>query len=161
MKIEVRVNGRAYARDVAEHLTLLRFLREELGLTGTKEGCGMGECGACTVFMDGRAVNSCLVLAVEADGRSIETVEGEAGADGLSAVQKAFDANHAVQCGYCTSGMLMSVRELLKETPKPTEAEVKEAIEGNFCRCTGYAQIVEAVMDATGQSPKKGGLQHA
>jgi carbon-monoxide dehydrogenase small subunit len=160
MRIEVTVNGKPYVRDVAENRTLLHFLREELGLTGSKEGCGMGECGACTVFLNGKAVNSCCVLAVEADGAFVDTIEGEAGPDGLSEIQKAFDRNQAVQCGFCTPGMVMSVRELLKANPTPSAQEIKEALEGNFCRCTGYEQIVEAVLDLTGQGEKKGGLGH-
>ena len=161
-KIKLVVNGRSYTREVAEHHTLLRFLREDLGLTGTKEGCGMGECGACTIIMNGRAVNSCMVLAVEAEGATIETVEGEAPNTGLSDIQAAFERNHAVQCGFCTPGMVMSVKELVRENPKPTDEEIKEAIEGNFCRCTGYTQIIEAVRDLTGRDPTagEGGLKH-
>jgi carbon-monoxide dehydrogenase small subunit len=163
MRINVNVNGRSYERDIEGHETLLRFLREDLGLTGTKEGCGAGECGACTVFMDGRTVNSCMVLAAEADGCLIETIEGEAKEGKLSAIQEAFDRNHAVQCGYCTGGMVMSVRELLHRNPKPTIDEIKEGIEGNFCRCTGYQQIIEAVLDASGQlgPANKGELKYA
>ena len=163
MRITVNVNGRSYERDIEGHETLLRFLREDLGLTGTKEGCGAGECGACTVFMDGRTVNSCMVLAAEADGCLIETIEGEAKEGKLSAIQEAFDRNHAVQCGYCTGGMVMSVRELLHRNPKPTIDEIKEGIEGNFCRCTGYQQIIEAVLDASGQlgPANKGELKYA
>ena len=163
MRITVRVNGRSYERDIEGHETLLRFLREDLGLTGTKEGCGAGECGACTVFMNGRTVNSCMVLAAEADGCIVETIEGEARDGKLSAIQEAFDRNHAVQCGYCTGGMVMSVRELLHRNPKPSIDEIKEGIEGNFCRCTGYQQIIEAVLDASGQlSPaNKGELKYA
>jgi len=160
MRITLTVNGVSYTRDAAENKTLLHFLREDLGLTGTKEGCGMGECGACTIFLNGKTVNSCCVLAVEADGAEIETIEGEAGADGLSEIQKAFDRNHAVQCGFCTPGMILSVKELLKSNPKPSSDEIKEALEGNFCRCTGYEQIVEAVLDATGQGRKEGRLKH-
>lgn len=160
MRIEVTVNGKSYVRDVAENRTLLHFLREELGLTGAKEGCGMGECGACTVFLNGKAVNSCCVLAVEADGAVVDTIEGEASPDGLSEIQKAFDRNQAVQCGFCTPGMVMSVRELLKANPTPSAQEIKEALEGNFCRCTGYEQIVEAVLDLTGQGEKRGRLGH-
>jgi carbon-monoxide dehydrogenase small subunit len=151
MRIRVVVNGGAYERDVEEHRTLLRFLREDLGLTGTKEGCGAGECGACTVFLNGKTVNSCMVLAVEADGAEVETIEGEAEGGKLSAIQAAFDKHHAVQCGYCTGGMVMSVRELLRKNPKPSVAQIKEGIEGNFCRCTGYQQIIEAVLDVSGQ----------
>lgn len=160
MRIRLSVNGQAYERDCPEHRTLLRFIREDLGLTGTKEGCGMGECGACTVIMNGRAVNACMVLAVEADGASLQTIEGEASGASLSDIQKAFERHHAVQCGFCTPGMVMSVKELLAANPKPSSEEVKEAIEGNFCRCTGYAQIVEAVMDLAGKGGK-GGLDHA
>ncbi len=160
MRISITVNGQKYQRDVAEHRTLLRFLREDLGLTGTKEGCGAGECGACTVFMNGRTVNSCMVLAVEADGAEIETIEGESSGPGLSELQEAFDRNHAVQCGFCTSGMIMSAKELIRIHPKPTVEQIKEGLEGNFCRCTGYQQIIEAVLDATGQLKKKGGLKY-
>lgn len=161
MIVKLTVNGELYERDVAENRTLLRFLREDLGLTGTKEGCGAGECGACTVFMDGKTVNSCMVLAVEADGSEIDTIEGEAKDGTLSPIQKSFDKHHAVQCGYCTSGMIMSVKELLHRNPKPNPEEIKEGIEGNFCRCTGYQQIVEAVLDVSGQNPEKGELKHA
>ena len=159
MKIKLTVNGLSYERDCAEHRTLLRFLREDLGLTGTKEGCGMGECGACTIIVDGRAVNSCMVLAAEADGAVIQTVEGEANGPSLSDIQKAFEKHHAVQCGFCTPGMVMSVKELLARNPKPETEEIKEAVEGNFCRCTGYVQIVEAVAELAG-SGEKGGLEH-
>lgn len=160
-RIEVKVNGKAYVRDVAEHQNLLHFLREDLGLIGTKEGCGAGECGACTVFFDGRTVNACMVLAVEADGREVETIEGEADEGKLSRIQEAFHKHHAVQCGFCSAGMILSTRELLKDNPKPTVEEIKDGIEGNFCRCTGYQQIIEAVLDASGQSDKKGELKHA
>ena len=151
MRISVTVNGRVYERDIAEHLTLLRFLRETLELTGTKEGCAAGECGACTVFLDGRTVNSCLVMAAEADGAVIETIEGEASGGELSPLQEAFARHFAVQCGYCTGGMIMSVRRLLADNPQPTVEEIRDAIEGNLCRCTGYEQIIEAVLDASGQ----------
>jgi carbon-monoxide dehydrogenase small subunit len=161
MKISVTVNGQAYEREVAGHRTLLHFLREDLGLTGAREGCGAGECGACTVLLEGLAVNACMILAVEADGRRIETIEGEAKDGQLSAIQEAFNRNHAVQCGFCTGGMIMSVRELLARNPKPTLAEIKAGIEGNFCRCTGYQQIIEAVLDASGQLTEKGGVKYA
>ena len=161
MKVRLTVNGGTYERDVAENRTLLRFLREDLGFTGTKEGCGAGECGACTVFMNGKTINSCMVLAVEADGASIETIEGEARGGSLSAIQEAFDKHHAVQCGFCTSGMIMSVKELLQRKAKPSVDEIKEGIEGNFCRCTGYEQIVEAVLDVSGQKKEKGEINHA
>jgi carbon-monoxide dehydrogenase small subunit len=151
MWISVDVNGRAYEREVPEHWTLLRFLREDLQLTGTKDGCSAGECGACTVMLNGQAVNACMVLAAEVDGASVETIESEATDGELSAIQTAFARNYAVQCGYCTSGMIMSVRDLLRRNPKPTVAEIKEGIEGNLCRCTGYQQILEAVLDVSGQ----------
>jgi len=161
MKVSVTVNGQAYEREVDGHRTLLHFLREELGFTGAKEGCGAGECGACTVLLDGRAVNACMVLAVEVDGRALETIEGEAKQGTLSAIQEAFNRHHAVQCGFCTGGMILSVRELLARNPKPTVEEIKEGIEGNFCRCTGYQQIIEAVLDASGQQSEKGGVKYA
>ncbi len=151
MRVSVTVNGRVYERDVAEHRTLLGFLRDDLGLTGTKEGCAAGECGACTVFLDGETVNSCMVLAVEADGATVATIEGEAHDGQLSQIQQAFARHHAVQCGYCTGGMIMSIRELLERNPKPSVDEIKDGIEGNFCRCTGYQQIIEAVLDVSGQ----------
>lgn len=159
-RITLTVNGARYDREVADNRTLLRFLREDLGMIGTKEGCGAGECGACTVFMNGRTVNSCMVLAVEADGADIETIEGEAKDGTLSALQEAFHKHHAVQCGFCTAGMIMSARELLQRNPKPSADEIKEGIEGNFCRCTGYQQIIEAVLDVSGQLKDEGGLRH-
>ena len=160
MKIKLTVNGREYTKNVAEYKTLLYFIREDIGLTGTKEGCGAGECGACTVIMNGKTVNSCLVLAVEANGAEIETVEGEAKNGKLSKLQETFHRHQAVQCGFCTPGMLMSVKAYLRENPKPTEHEIREAIEGNFCRCTGYKQIIEAILDYTGQLKKKEELKH-
>jgi len=161
MKIKVTINGAAYEREVAENITLLHFLREDVGLTGTKEGCGGGECGACTVLLDGRPVNSCLVLAAETDGRFVSTIEGEAKDGKLSEIQEAFARRHAVQCGYCTPGMVMSVRALIERNPRPTVAEIKEGLEGNFCRCTGYVQIIEAILDATGQADSKQEPTHA
>jgi carbon-monoxide dehydrogenase small subunit len=148
--IQLTINGERYTRDVADHRTLLHFLRDDLGFTGTKEGCGAGECGACTVIMNGAAVNSCLVLAAEADGAEIETIEGVGTNDQLSAVQEAFHRHHAVQCGFCTPGMVMSATDLLRRNPNPTRDEIKDGIEGNFCRCTGYEQIIEAIEDAAG-----------
>jgi aerobic-type carbon monoxide dehydrogenase small subunit (CoxS/CutS family) len=161
MRISFTLNGQAYVREVAGHRTLLHFIREDLGFTGAKEGCGAGECGACTVFMDGEAVNACMVLAAEADGRVLETIEGEAKDGRLSAIQAAFNRHHAVQCGFCTPGMILSVRDLLARNPTPTVDEIREGIEGNFCRCTGYQQIVEAVLDVSGQPAGKGGLIRA
>ncbi|CAI9412759.1 (2Fe-2S)-binding protein [Nocardioides sp. T2.26MG-1] len=162
MQISVTVNGQVCQRDVEDHWTLLRLLRDGLGLTGSKEGCGAGECGACTVELNGRTVNSCLVLAVEADGGSVRTVEGEAEQGRLSRIQEAFARHHAVQCGFCTGGMVMSVRDLLQRNPQPTVREIQEGIEGNFCRCTGYAQIIEAVLDVSGQldDSSVGDLRH-
>lgn len=162
MKISVTVNGLGYERDIEEHWTLLRFLRDSVGLTGTKEGCGAGECGACTVFLNGKTINSCLALAAEADGGVVATIEGEAANGELSEIQAAFARNHAVQCGFCTGGMILSVRDLLQRNPKPSIAEIKAGIEGNFCRCTGYQQIVEAVLDASGQldEASKGALRY-
>ncbi|MGD0873419.1 MAG: (2Fe-2S)-binding protein [Acidimicrobiales bacterium] len=162
MWMSVEVNGHIYEREVTEHWTLLRFLREDLELTGTKDGCSAGECGACTVMLNGQAVNACMVLAAEADGATVETIEAEAVDGELSEIQAAFARNYAVQCGYCTAGMVMSVRELLEHNPKPTVAEIKEGIEGNLCRCTGYQQIIEAVLDVSGQidSKSRGGLKY-
>ena len=160
-RIRVTINGQPYERELQEHRTLLHVLREEIGLTGTKEGCGAGECGACTVIMNGQPLPSCLVLAVEADGASIETVEGESQGGELSPVQRAFDRHHAVQCGFCTPGMLMTIKDLLRRRPTPTRTEIVDSIEGNFCRCTGYEQIIEAVLDATGQLERKGEIRHA
>ena len=161
MKISLHVYGGRYDRDVAENRTLLHFLREDLGLIGTKEGCGAGECGACTVYMNGKTVNSCMILAVEADGAYIETIEGESKNGILSTLQAAFDRNNAVQCGFCTSGMIISAKELIHNHPKPTVEEIKEGIEGNFCRCTGYQQIIEAILEATGQKSEKEGMRYA
>jgi aerobic-type carbon monoxide dehydrogenase small subunit (CoxS/CutS family) len=151
-RISLTINGDRYERDVAEHRTLVRFLRDDLGLTGTKEGCGAGECGACTIIMDGRAINSCLVLAVEADGSELETIEGAARGGALSAVQQAFHDNHAVQCGFCTPGMVMAATDLLRRNPHPTRDEIIDGIEGCFCRCTGYQQIIEAIDAAANAS---------
>ncbi len=156
MELHVTINGIPVIKNIEENRTLLHFLREDCGLTGTKEGCGAGECGACTVLLNGEAVNSCMVLACEAAGMEIETIEGEARDGALSTLQAAFQKNHAVQCGFCTPGMILSIRALLRKNGKPTEKAIKEAIEGNFCRCTGYQQIVEAVLEATGQKKKEG-----
>ena len=162
MWMSVEVNGHIYEREVTEHWTLLRFLREDLELTGTKDGCSAGECGACTVMLNGEAGNAGMVLAAEADGATVETIEAEAAKGELSEIQAAFARNYAVQCGYCTAGMVMSVRELLRHNPKPTVAEIKEGIEGNLCRCTGYQQIIEAVLDVSGQitNETRGGLKY-
>ncbi len=161
MEISLTINGKNYQREVDETKNLLHFLREDLGLTGTKEGCGAGECGACSVLLNGRPVNSCLVLAVEANNCEIRTVEGEAVNGELSDLQKALHKHHAVQCGFCTPGMIISIRALLEKNPQPDEPEIKQAIEGNLCRCTGYKQIIEAVLDLTGQLDQKEELTHA
>jgi len=139
------VNGEDHDLAAAPHKTLLEVLREEMGLTGTKHGCELGECGTCTVLVDGRPVLSCLALPIELEGRAITTVEGLAGAGRLHPLQQAFAELGAAQCGYCTPGMLMAAKALLDRNPTPTRAEVVEAISGNICRCTGYGQIVEAV----------------
>ena len=147
--ISLRVNGDAVTRSVEPRLTLADFLRHELSLTGTHIGCEHGVCGACSVVMDGKPVRSCLMFAVMADGHEINTVEGLEGPNGeLSPLQDAFWENHAMQCGYCTPGMLIATHTLLQENPDPDEAEIREAIGGNLCRCTGYQQIVEAVQMA-------------
>jgi aerobic-type carbon monoxide dehydrogenase small subunit (CoxS/CutS family) len=149
--IAVTVNGRSYSELVEPRLLLSDFLRHTVGLTGTHVGCEHGVCGACTVRLDGAAVRSCLLLAVQADGASIETVEGLAEEDQLSVLQQAFSDHHALQCGYCTPGMLMSATALLRENPSPTDEEIARAIQGNICRCTGYWNIVKAIKAASGQ----------
>ena len=143
--ISVTVNGNSEALDVPSNMTLLQMLRQSLALTGTKNGCEAGECGACTVLLDGEPVNSCMMLAVEADGREVTTVEGLAEDGQLHALQKAFVDHNAVQCGFCTPGMLISAYALLDRNPRPTEEEIREALAGNLCRCTGYVRIIEAV----------------
>ncbi|MGE5485993.1 MAG: (2Fe-2S)-binding protein [Ignavibacteriales bacterium] len=145
--INLKVNGEDVSAAVPPHKTLLWLLREELNLTGTKEGCGAGECGACTVIFNGRAVNSCLVLAAEADGGEVYTIESEARGGRLSDLQQAFIDHNALQCGFCTPGTIMAARALLSSNPHPTEEEIKEALEGNLCRCTGYVPVIEAVKD--------------
>jgi carbon-monoxide dehydrogenase small subunit len=146
--ISLIVNGAAERLDVPSSMTLLQMLREKLALTGTKNGCEAGECGACTVLVDGEPVNSCMILAVEADGREVTTVEGLAPEGELSPLQQAFVEHNAVQCGYCTPGMLMTATALLRRNPNPSEDEIKEALVGNLCRCTGYVRIIDAIQDA-------------
>ena len=146
--ITVTVNGVRERLSVTSNTTLLQMLREELALTGTKNGCEAGECGACTILVDGEPVNSCMMLAVEADGREVLTVEGLAPEGQLSHLQQAFVQHNAVQCGFCTPGMLMSAHALLERNPNPTEAEIKEALVGNLCRCTGYVRIIQAIKTA-------------
>jgi carbon-monoxide dehydrogenase small subunit len=147
-EINLTVNNRPYRLSVLPWRTLLEVIREDLGLTGTKEGCGLGECGACTVLMDGRAVNSCLVLATEADGKQITTIEGLANGDKLHPIQQAFVDHGGLQCGFCTPGVIMSAKALLDKNPTPTEEEIKQGIAGNLCRCTGYAKIIESIKAA-------------
>lgn len=147
MNIAFKVNGRSYRMDVDAGKRLIDVLRDDLFLTGTKEGCGEGECGACTVIMDGKAVNACLVMAPQAGGKEIITVEGLEKDGKLDALQEAFIRNGAVQCGFCTPGMLMSCKALLLQNPCPTEAEIRVAISGNLCRCTGYTKILAAVKE--------------
>lgn len=163
--ITVTVNGGKEYLDVPSNMTLLRMLREKLALTGAKNGCEAGECGACTVLVDGEPVNSCMMLAVEVDGHEVTTVEGLAGLEktlgvsenpkGLSALQEAFVEQNAVQCGFCTPGMLISAHALLERNPHPTDDEVRVALVGNLCRCTGYLRIVQAVQSAA----EEGGAQ--
>jgi carbon-monoxide dehydrogenase small subunit len=143
--ITVTVNGSREYLTVPSHMTLLQMLRERLALTGTKNGCEAGECGACTVLVDGEPVNSCMMLAVEADGREVTTVEGLARGGQLSPLQEAFVAHNAVQCGFCTPGVLISAHALLERNPHPSEEEIREALVGNLCRCTGYRRIFQAV----------------
>lgn len=148
MKISFKVNGKSYTDEIDPTFRLIDVLREKLGLTGTKEGCGEGECGSCTVIFEGDAVCSCLVLAPQIEGKEIYTVESLSDDGQLDLLQRAFIRNGAVQCGYCTPGMLMSAKALLMKNPNPTETEIRTAISGNLCRCTGYNQIVKAVKEA-------------
>ena len=149
--IAVEINGERYEQDVPARRLLIHFIRDDLGLTGTHIGCDTGNCGACTVHLDEEPVKSCMLLAVQADGAKVTTIEGLAGDGELTALQRAFNEHHALQCGYCTPGMLMSATALLARTPRPTEDEVRNALQGNICRCTGYVNIVEAVV-AAGES---------
>ena len=152
--ITVEVNGQAYEREVEARRLLVHFLRDDLELTGTHVGCDTGNCGACTVRLDGRTIKSCMMLAVQADGMKIQTVEGLGGADGeLTPLQQAFSDHHALQCGYCTPGMLMSAKHLLDHNSSPTESEIRKAIQGNICRCTGYVNIVRAIQ-AVAEGPR-------
>jgi carbon-monoxide dehydrogenase small subunit len=146
--VTVEVNGRTYERSVEPRMLLVHFLRDVLGLTGTNVGCQTSLCGACTVLIDGRSVKSCTQLAVQADGRSVTTVEGLAEDGRLHPLQEAFRDQHALQCGYCTPGFLMAAKSLLDDNPNPTEAEIRKGLKGNICRCTGYHNIVRAVQQA-------------
>jgi len=151
-KVSMTVNGKAVSAEAEGRTLLSAFLRDGLGLTGTHVGCDTSQCGACVVHVDGKAVKSCSVLAMEADGADVRTIEGMANADGsLGVIQQAFQDHHGLQCGFCTPGMVMSAAALLAENPRPTEAEVRHYLEGNICRCTGYHNIVKAVLAASGQ----------
>ena len=150
-RINVTVNGVQREADVEPRTLLVYFIRESVGLTGTNVGCDTSSCGACTVLLDGESVKSCTLLAAQADGRQVTTIEAMAGADGsLHPLQEAFHRNHGLQCGYCTPGMVMAAASFLKENPTPTEEEVRESLEGNLCRCTGYQNIVKSILDAAG-----------
>ncbi|UWR09864.1 (2Fe-2S)-binding protein [Sulfitobacter mediterraneus] len=151
-QVKMTVNGKAASGDVEGRTLLSQFLRDDLGLTGTHVGCDTSQCGACVVHVNGEAVKSCTMLAVEAEGAEVATIEGQANADGsLNAIQQAFQDHHGLQCGFCTPGMVMSAAALLKENPKPTEADVRHYLDGNICRCTGYHNIVKAIVAASGQ----------
>jgi aerobic carbon-monoxide dehydrogenase small subunit len=151
VRVAVNVNGVERSADVEPRLLLVHFLRETLGLTGTHVGCDTSNCGACTVHLDGEAVKSCTVLTVQADGAEVKTIEGMGREGDLHPVQEAFWAEHGLQCGYCTPGMIMASADLLARNPDPTEADVREALAGNLCRCTGYHNIVKAVLAAAGE----------
>ena len=152
--IRLRVNGVEHELEVEPRLLLVHLVRDKLGLTGTHVGCDTSNCGACTLHLDGQAVKSCTVLAVQADGSEVTTIEGLGSEENLHPMQEAFWANHGLQCGYCTPGMIMAGADLLNRNPSPTEDEVRHALEGNLCRCTGYHNIVKAVMSAAGQEVK-------
>jgi len=149
--VTLNINGDSYTRVVKANTLLVNFLLEEIDLTGTKKGCELGDCGSCTVLMDGKPVNSCIVLALEAEGHEITTIEGVAQNGKVDRIQESFIEHAAVQCGYCTPGMILSAKALLTKNPHPTEQEVREAIAGNLCRCTGYVNIVKAILAAAGE----------
>ena len=149
-ELDLKVNGEDYTLEVEPHRTLLEVIRNDLGLTGTKLGCGGGECGACTVILDGKAVKSCLMLALAARGKEIWTIEGLSRAGELHPLQRAFVEHGAIQCGFCTPGMIMASKAMLDENPHPSEQEIKDALAGNLCRCTGYVKILEAVSSVVG-----------
>lgn len=151
-KIKITVNGTKYSRDVEDRTLLANLIRDELGLTGTHIGCDTTQCGACTVHLNGRAVKSCTILAAQANGAEVVTIEGLAAPGSLHPVQQAFTDNHALQCGFCTPGMIMAAAGLLKDNPRPTEEQIYDGLEGNLCRCTGYINIVKAVKQAAGQT---------
>ena len=151
-QVSMTVNGKPAQGDVEGRTLLSSFLRDQLGLTGTHVGCDTSQCGACVVHVDGMAVKSCTMLAAEADGADVATIEGQCAEDGtLNTIQQAFQDHHGLQCGFCTPGMVMSTAALLKDNPKPSEAEIRDYLEGNLCRCTGYHNIVKAILAASGQ----------
>ena len=150
-KISFKINGEAISMDVQPHWTLLRLIREGLRLTGTKEGCGEGECGSCTVLLNGKPINSCLVLAMDVDGKVVTTIEGLADGKELHPLQTAFVEKGAIQCGFCTPGMILTAKGLLDRQPSPSEKEIRLEMTGNLCRCTGYAKIIEAIQTAAQQ----------
>ena len=153
MEVSININGTQQTHDVEPRTLLVQYIREHAGLTGTNIGCDTSSCGACSIHLNGEAVKSCTILAVQADGQEIKTIEGMADADGtLHPMQQAFHENHALQCGYCTPGMVMAAVSLLDECPDPTEEQVREGLEGNLCRCTGYHNIVQAVLEASGST---------
>jgi len=147
----VEINGEVYEREVEARRLLVHFIRDDVELTGTHIGCDTGNCGACTIHLDGQAVKSCMLLAVQADGAKLRTVEDLANDDGLNPLQQSFSSHHALQCGYCTPGMLMSATALLRANPRPSEDEIRKGLQGNICRCTGYWNIIDAVKAASGQ----------
>lgn len=150
--VNMTINGKSVSRDVEDQTLLVSLLRQDIQLTGTHVGCDTSQCGACTVHVNGKSVKSCTMFAVEADGSDVTTIEGMANPDGsLSVMQAAFQEHHGLQCGFCTPGMIMTATNLLRENPKPTEGEVREYLEGNICRCTGYHNIVKSIMAASGQ----------
>jgi aerobic carbon-monoxide dehydrogenase small subunit len=155
--VQLTVNGRVVEREIAARRSLADFLREDLGLTGTHVGCEHGVCGACTVLLDGRSVRSCLLFAVQLDGATVTTIEGLTPSDGLSPLQQAFCDTHAMQCGFCTPGMIVATTELLQTNSTPSEDEIREALAGNLCMCTGYVNIVRAVARAAEASPEAAG----
>ena len=160
--VTITVNGTALSTQVEGRTLLSSLLRDDFDLTGTHIGCDTSQCGACVVHLDGKAIKACTVLAIEADGKTVDTIEGQANADGtLNAIQQAFQDCHGLQCGFCTPGMVMSTAALLKDKPKPTEADIRAYLEGNLCRCTGYHNIIRAVQTASGQplSTAKGAAQ--
>lgn len=149
--VTINVNGMDYTKLVKANTLLVNFLREELDLTGTKKGCELGDCGSCTVIMNGKPINSCLVLAIEADGAEVTTIEGVASTAKMDIIQEKFLEYGAIQCGYCSAGMIMSAKALLTKNPKPSEDEIRAGISGNLCRCTGYINIIKAITAASGQ----------